>query len=285
MNKNPGSGGSRGNEKDEMSLNSESVKHRKRKPYRGTQAVMRAIKILSAFTDEQPEWSLADLSKDVDLNRTTLYRMMTALESARLITRDPNKDTYRLGSELIVLGWRAMRANPLREIARPELLKLAELTHETVSLEILDGIDTVMLDEVKSAYMIGMVSSIGKRWPAYASSTGKVLLGYLPPESLSNHLPEQLKPLTEKTIIDRSAFIAGLEEVRQKGFASAWDELEMGYSDISAPVFNHEGKVVAAISLGGATPRFTEEIVKKMVAWLKESTAQVSYLSGYRKED
>ncbi|MCP4421319.1 MAG: helix-turn-helix domain-containing protein, partial [Chloroflexi bacterium] len=108
----------------------------------GTQAILRAISILHVFTDAQPEWRLSDLVEAVDLNRTTTYRLLTALETTGMVTRDTEGELYRLGSEIIALGGRALRANPLRKVTHPELKRLSSLTGETVTIDILDGCHT-----------------------------------------------------------------------------------------------------------------------------------------------
>ena len=83
----------------------------------GTQSIRRAVALLEAFGDDRPAWSASDLAETVGLNRTTVYRLLTALESVEYVTRDPATDTYRLGSGLIALGARAQRANPARAVA------------------------------------------------------------------------------------------------------------------------------------------------------------------------
>ena len=264
-------------------------KNKKKKPYHGTQTVMRAMAILNMFTDEQPEWALADLAEAVDLNRTTTYRLLTALESTDMVVRnnqnDAQKYRYRLGSGAIVLGGRALRASSLRAITRPELGRLAAKTGETVTLEILNGDQTLMLDEEKGSYMVGMLSSVGNRWPAHASSTGKVLLAYLPEPDLVRILPDELPPITSNTITGRGAFMTLLGEVRTQGYAITRDELEIGYSDLAVPLFNAAGQAVAALAIGGATPRFTPERCQEILPWLTAAAGVISHQLGYRMKE
>src|SRR6185503_19675793 len=94
-------------------------------PYPGTQAVLRAVALLKAFTDSQPELGLTALARTAELNKTTAFRMLTALESAGLVVKDHETDSYRLGPEAIALGGRALRSNPLYLASRPELEALA----------------------------------------------------------------------------------------------------------------------------------------------------------------
>src|SRR5688572_1381228 len=105
------------------------------KAYEGTQAVVRALSILKSFDDERPSWTLAELSRRLNLNKTTVFRLLTALESEGLVRRDSVSETYALGPEMVMLGARAMRSYSLREACRPELKTLAETSRETATLE------------------------------------------------------------------------------------------------------------------------------------------------------
>jgi IclR family acetate operon transcriptional repressor len=118
------------------------------KPYAGTQSVLRAVSLLKAFTDAQPELGLMELAKAAGLNKTMVYRLLTALESERLVARDPGTDGYRLGPEMIALGGRAVRANRVRQVGRPELERLARETGEAATLEVLVGDEVLVLDEI-----------------------------------------------------------------------------------------------------------------------------------------
>ena len=118
----------------------------KTEPYAGTQAVVRALLLLEVFSDKQPEWSLTDLTKSLDLNRTTIYRLLTALESFDMVACDPETDRYRLGSGIIELGGRAIRANPVRMVSKPILEKLAAETGEMATLEILSAHEVLVID-------------------------------------------------------------------------------------------------------------------------------------------
>ncbi|MEK7787902.1 MAG: IclR family transcriptional regulator [Chloroflexota bacterium] len=252
--------------------------------YPGAQTVQRAMSLLKAFTDAQPELGLADLARAVSLNKTTTHRLLAALELEGLITRNPATDAYRLGPELIVLGWRALRANDLRNVSRPELLLLAQETGETVTLEVLAGTDTLILDEVLSRHMIGGTPSIGTRWPAHATSTGKVMLAFLLDAEREAHLQSRLAKLTENTISSREALKRELAQVREQGYAIANEELETGFVVVGAPVFNHEGQVVAAISVGGPGARMTAERLSEIALKVKESAGRLSQTIGYRTE-
>ncbi|MGB0389834.1 MAG: helix-turn-helix domain-containing protein, partial [Ardenticatenaceae bacterium] len=104
--------------------------------YSGTQSVVRALRVLKLFDSDRAEWGLNDLLEVAGLNKTTLFRLLSALESEGLLQRTANGD-YRLGAQIIALGGRAMRHNPLRVVARPLMRELAQRTKERITLEML----------------------------------------------------------------------------------------------------------------------------------------------------
>jgi len=251
--------------------------------YPGTQSVRRAVTLLKAFTDQQPQWGLSELAQRAGLNKTTTYRLLAALESEGLLMRSTDGDAYRLGPEAIVLGGRALRNNDLRTIARAELEVLAQASGETVTLEMLTGAKTLILDEVPGAHVLGAAQSLGTRWAAHATSTGRVLLAALPEAEVSKRLALPLQRFTENTLVELPALLAELARVRQQGYALVVEELEPGYVAVGAPLRNHDRQAVAAISLGGPGTRLHGQHVQQLAALLLAAAARISEQLGYRK--
>lgn len=250
-------------------------------PYPGTQAVLRALTLLRAFSDERSELSLAELARAVGMNKSTTFRLLTALESQGLVTKERDGEVYRLGPEAIALGARAARANSLVRVSRPELERLAAHTGETASIEILSGSDTLILDEVPGQHMLGSVPGIGLRWPAHATSTGKVLLAYLTEHERKAVLPRRLAALTERTLVEHAALERELAQVRKQGFAVGREELEVGFIAIAAPVFNHLGQATSAVSIGGPSVRLTPDRMDALVAEVKRAGERISHKLGF----
>ena len=140
--------------------------------------------------NSRPEWSLSDLARELEFNKTTTYRLLTALESEGMVSRDHESGVFRLGPEIIAMGGRALRANDLRSVAHTELDALAQMVGEAATLEILMDGQTLILEEVVSNHVVASWQSVGTRYPAHATSTGKVLLAFLP----QSELQAALKP-------------------------------------------------------------------------------------------
>jgi DNA-binding IclR family transcriptional regulator len=254
----------------------------RQEPMAGTQSIRRAVALLEAFGDDRPAWSVSDLAEAVALNRTTVYRLLTALESVEYVARDPATDTYRLGSGLIALGARAQRANPARELARPELEALAAATGETATLELLSDREMVIIDEVPGGHVTSGSQHIGSRWPVYATSTGKAILAHLPANELGRALSRAFRPLTAHTLTGREQLLICLEEVRRDGYGVAVEELELGFVAVGAPLLDATGRPIAAISLGGTRTRLTDERVPAIGRLVRAAAGRISHQLGYR---
>jgi DNA-binding IclR family transcriptional regulator len=172
--------------------------------------------------------------------------------------------------------------------ARPELEWLARESGETASLEVFYAGETLILDEVHGQHLLGTAPSIGTHWPAHATSTGKVLLaahraGELEPSQASQALPESplLRRFTERTIVARPALGAELERVSQQGYAIASGELEAEFVAVGAPVRNHMGQVVAAISLGGPAGRLRAGDRQRGIRLVVQAAGKISERLGY----
>jgi len=223
--------------------------------YPGTQAVARALSLLKAFSDARPEWRLSELARAAHLHKATTHRLLAALEREGMVARDASGELYRLGPEAIALGARAARANHLRAVSRAELEALAAATGETATLEVLVDGDMLILDEVLGRGLIGATASLGTRWPAHATSTGKAVLAALARE---------------------------LEDVARRGYATAYEELERGYVAVGAAVCDPEGRPQAALSVGGPTVRLPASRVPALGRQVRAAAQRISAALGFR---
>jgi DNA-binding IclR family transcriptional regulator len=252
-----------------------------RPAYPGTQAVRRAVRLLKALGADAREKALADLVRTVGLNKTTAYRLLTALEAEGLVERGSG-DGYRLGPELLALGTRALGASDLREAARGELAALARTTRETAHLELRVGRETLILDEAMGSHRVGTTPGLGTRWPAHATSTGKVLLAALGAADLDAFLASPLPALTPRTVTDPRALRRELARVRERGYATGIEELEPGFMAVAVPVRTRDGQVVAALGIGGPRVRLDPERLATIAKTLPRHAARISERLGAR---
>ncbi len=221
----------------------------------GTQAALRAIRLLKVFSPERPQMALKEICETLGLKRTTTHRLLAALESETLIERDPLSGRYRLGAGVMALGAQAFRSSDMRESLRPVIEELARETGETATLEILVDRQTMILDEAPGSHMVSASGHIGTRWPLHATATGKIMLAFASdPGSL---IQEPLEQCSEVTITDLHRLLKDLEKIRQQGYAMTVDELDRDFSAVAAPVRGPFGAVDAVVSVGGPSTRLT----------------------------
>jgi DNA-binding IclR family transcriptional regulator len=240
------------------------------------------VSLLKAFGEARSELGLAALSRDLGLHKTTAYRLLSTLESEGMVERGPGGEGYRLGPALVGLGTRALGADGLRAAARPELQALALATRETATLEVLREREVLILDESVGSHVIGTLPSVGTRWPAHATSTGKALLAHMEEADLEAFLARPLIRLTARTITQPRALRRELAGVRARGWAASNEELEPGFVAIGAPVRGADGRVAAAISVGGPRSRLKPPALAEIARRLPPAAARISARLGYR---
>lgn len=242
----------------------------------GTQAVVRALRLLRAFTPQEPELTLGQLSSALGLKKTTAHRLLLALESEGLVARDPERNAYHLGPEVIALGSQALLTSNLRASVRPTLERVASRTGESTSLEVLVGDHMLMLDAVKGRHLVSASLEIGMRWPAHSTSTGKCVLAHLSEASREHILGLPMSRYTEHTVTDPDALRIELEGIRKSGFAVADQELEIDFVAIAAEFRGPLGDVQGAISIGGPASRFPSSRIRSLGELLRSEADELS---------
>jgi IclR family acetate operon transcriptional repressor len=247
-----------------------------------TRTISRAIAILHAFDETKPELGVTELSRMTNLDKATVYRLLSALQQGGLIEQNPDTAKYHLGFGLVRLAGLALQHLDLPRIARPHLQDLADLTQETVNLSVMtDDNKIINIDGVTSPLRVRNVGWIGREMPAHAVSGGKVLMAYLPGQRIDQILAPGLESFTDKTITDPVRLEQELAQIRQMGYGIAEEELEKGLCAVAAPIWNHEGQVGAVISVSGPSFRLPRERLLKLGIATKETAQRISRQIGY----
>jgi IclR family pca regulon transcriptional regulator len=253
-----------------------------------SQSLERGLAILSTFKPDRPLLGIADLARALDLNRSTTHRYVSTLTALGYLQRDPATRKYRLGPRVLDLGFSAINSMELREIATVHLQQLSDSTGRTVNMAILDGVDIVYIERVRSAQRgqreIDLNLHVGSRLPAYCTSMGKVLLAYLPPDQRDAVLDgSDLLAHGPNTLVQRQRLVAELDRVRTSGLGVNNEELAHGLRSIAAPVRSRTGEVVAAINLAmHRSSGSMEELVSHFGPSLQRTAAEISGHIGYR---
>ena len=249
----------------------------------GTQVITRVCCILRSFDRANPVLSLAELAKKNHLHPTTAFRILQALVDEGFLMQDSESTKYSLGYEWVKMGELAKQGNALLKIVQPFAEKLAQISGESITIEVLkrnQWVDTLLF--IPSSYRITEQPPHGIM-PANCTATGKVQLAYLPEDQLEIVLAGKLEALTANTITDPVRLKAELVRIRDQGYAIAQEELELGYVAVAAPIFDINGHVLAGISVGGPTTRMTKERILETAASVIAIARAVSKKLGCRE--
>jgi DNA-binding IclR family transcriptional regulator len=244
------------------------------------QSVDRAVAILEILARDG-EAGVTEVARELGVHKSTASRLLAALDRRELVSQDTARGRFRLGVGLVRLAGAAGRSLDVVQESRPVCQVLARQVGETVNLAILSGRDALYLDQVAGPAALSPHNWAGQRIPLHATSDGKVLLAYLSQAELAGCLTPPLRRFTDRTITTLDELSPVLAEVRQRGFATAVDELEAGLTAIAAPVRNAEGRVVASISASGPSFRIPADRIGQVAESVRRAAAEISRRLGW----
>jgi DNA-binding IclR family transcriptional regulator len=182
---------------------------------------------------------------------------------------------------LISLAGVALGRLSVRGVAEAHLDKLVEISQETINVAVVDGQECVSIEHIPGPQSLRYVGWICRRMPFHATACGRVLLAYASPEERATMLRFPLTRYTAQTIGDSKILEDTLKKTRQQGYAIVHEEFSEGFSAIAAPVYNHAGRVIAAISIAGPTFRMGRGEIISLIEPLLETTHTVSAELGH----
>jgi DNA-binding IclR family transcriptional regulator len=245
-------------------------------------AVAKALQLLSAFSLRDRQASLAELATRTGIPRATAFRLLATLEEEGFVVKEGGE--YRPGFKCFIVGNVAAAGLDLRKEARPQLVKLRDETGETAQVAILDSWQVVYLERVLSRQAVGyMTSRAGAILPAYCTGLGKVLLAYRPESDVVGWASTQtFRALTPNTITTVERMVEEMRAIRDRGYGVDEQEREVGVRCIAAPIRDHEGDVVAALSVAGPSDRMPQRLVgSEMASRVVAAAGAISARLGY----
>lgn len=246
------------------------------------QSVERALTILDLFNDQAKELKITDISKQMGLSKSTLHSLLKTLQLHGYIDQNPENGKYRLGMKLVERGHFVVGSMDIRQKAKGWLTELSRNTGQTTHLGILDGHEGVYIEKIEGRLAAIAYSRIGRRLPVHATAIGKVLIAWLGDAELKALLEGyQYTPFTPTTITSREALLEILAQTRARGYALDSEENEQGVRCVAVPVWNHESRVIAALSLSTLTSRVDDDELAHYRLQLEEAGRQLSKALGY----
>lgn len=247
-------------------------------------SILRALQILECFMDEETEWTLKALVEHLDLPTTTVFRQVSTLADRQYLEQDPVRKSYRVGPRLMLLASAILGQSDLRQAARPELERLSDTVQETINLSVLLEHDIFYLDKVETHRSIVCNTRVGSRAPAYATSSGKIMLAGQSETYVDEYcqwMRQKAHPLTDSTITDPDQLRTELAQDRVRGYAMDNGEIELGLICVAAPIYDMNHHVVAAVSVSGPDYRMKED-QDVMIREVRQAAENISRLLGCR---
>jgi DNA-binding IclR family transcriptional regulator len=246
--------------------------------------IERALDMLRLFArSEQTTLGVTEIATELGLSKAVVHRMLSSCCSRGFLELDEATHRYRLGPEILMLGLSHLDRIDVRSLGRETLHALVAATNETATLSIKVGSTRVYIDQVTPDRDVKMVVRLGRPFPLHAGASSKVLLAFLPAEQRHAYLETHLGALTPNTITDPDRLYKELEAIRSSGFAVSFGERDASAGSVAAPIFGHEGTLVAVISVSGPSERFGAE-VEQASQVLLHATRELSQRLGYRGE-
>lgn len=235
----------------------------------GIQVISRAAAVLRALERRPDGLSLGELAKAVSLPRSTVQRIVDALDNEGLVLAASSSSGVRLGPALLALA--AATRFHIAEAARETLEALAKECGETVDLSLVDQEKVVFIDQVAGTHRLTAISAIGVSFPLHCSANGKAVLAAMSDDDVSKLRRRiRLTPATPNTITDWDRLGAEIATIRQRGYAFDLEENSIGISAVSVAIRSPSGEI-AAISIPAPTQRFAESQEQLTGALLKHA--------------
>ncbi len=222
----------------------------------GVQTIERAFALLRALAVGPA--GVTDLAERVHLPKSTVARLLTALETEGVVQQDEAGGEYRLGGGLADLAGSSAPGRNLVAAARPHLIELMSASGETAGISVPDATDVYYLDHVETVEDVQVRSWTGENAPMHTVPSGLVLLAHAPVDFVDAYLARPLVASTDRTVVDPDRIRERLAEIRATGYAWVFGEFAEEINSVAAPVRGADGTVASAIHVHGPAYRFPE---------------------------
>ncbi|MDR0268568.1 IclR family transcriptional regulator [Paenibacillus sp.] len=236
-------------------------------------AVERALDILMCFTKSN-ELGLTEIAGQIHLHKSTVHRLMTTLEEKGFVARDAATEKYRLGLKVWELSTYLSKSDDPAVLFLPAMERLRDRLGETVSLYLRDGKDRLRIQAVQSNQDIRRVAQVGARLPLYVGASSKVLVAF----ASKDDQQELFRDPDWPDMPDPDGYLRTLEEIRERGYATSFEEREPGAAAVAVPIVNRNGVVAAALSVSGPVGRISTGTLHEFAPVLMEAAREMSLM-------
>jgi len=230
--------------------------------------------------------TISQIAEKTSISKSTVFTILTTLHSYGMVERIEDTGRYQLGIELFTLGSRVLKRFDVRSRAYPILKRLALETQLATHLGIIDGNEVVYIEKIEGQGPIQIQSGIGWRMDVHCTSLGKAILSQWPQEKIQAILTDhKLLQRTPNTVTSVPLLLEDMSRTKDRGYAIDDEENELGIRCLGAPIFNHRGEVLYAVSISGPRDKVSLNSIEQFTEKLKQAAQEISQTIGYVKED
>ncbi len=243
----------------------------------GGSAILRAVRIMESIAAAEAPVQLAQICREVGLPKPTVFRILSTLEQAGLVGREPGEKRYTCAERLSALAGRTLLNSPSRAARRAVLEELVEQVGETCNLAISNNNSVLYLDRVEVSWPLRVSLGAGSRLPLYASASGKLFLSNMPKRSRERFL--SVTPLiahTPNTLVDRTRLAREFERTRSNGYAVEDEEYLSGVCCLAVPVRTGDNRLVAALAVHAPVSRLAIEQALEFLPLMRQSAEAIA---------
>jgi IclR family transcriptional regulator, pca regulon regulatory protein len=236
----------------------------------------KGLAVIRAFGRDHAALSLSDIARSAGMPAATARRCLLTLEELGYVIR--NGRSFLLRPKVLELGAAYLESINIEQLTRTHLEELARATADSAALCVLDGVEIAYVARTSVRTLLRLEAHVGSRFPAHATSTGRVLLAGLGPERLKQYFASaRFEALTANTVVDPQTLRTRIDEARRNGYSAVEDELAYGVIALAVPVFDHRGHVVAALNSSSHSGRTTRTgLIRGRLAMLQQVSRQIS---------
>jgi len=245
--------------------------------------VQRAVRLIRHIADGHPAINMSETAKALQINRTTLLRLLHTLESEGFIEKRPGGAGYQVGLTLLGIAARTLFSQDIVQVAIPVLTRLAEALNLSSHLGVLDGAEVVYLVRRTPNTALASNIRVGSRLPAHATTMGRIILAHMTPSEIAAlYDGREMKRFSEHTVTDLPALHARVALDRAAGITWSDAHFERGISSAAVAVFDFAGAPVGAINVSGTTPSFGDDARRAAIgSALKAAGVEISQRLGW----
>ena len=246
-------------------------------------SLVKALTILEVLAEEEPPYTLTQLSRRLHLHVSTVHRLLVNLVRQGFVEEDRLAGGYQLSYRVLRMGLRVLDRLDFRQVAYPLLRDLNLRTREAVHLAILEESRAIVIEKFDSLQPVGLDARLGRVMPLHCTGLGKTLLAFQADEFVNRVAQSPGLPrMTPHTVTGLAQLRKELERIRAQGYTLDQEEAVEGLRCVAGPVFSHAGEALAAFSVAGPATRFTPPRVAEIAELVLQTSQQISYRLGYR---